>query len=182
MSDKIVVAGVVEKKISSATKVGITWALVVDNVRYGFYKTEPKCKEGDGVEFSATQNGDFWNADAKSLKVKNVQEQPAKAAAKPMATRPWVPDKERQDTISYQAARKDSLEFVNMLISNGVLDLGKSKSAAAKIEAAEVYVDKYTQRFFEDTKNLGHVEKEPSSNKIEGEAVDPNFIEDDIPF
>jgi hypothetical protein len=142
------------------------WAVVVDNIRYGFYKTEPKCKEGDYVSFEADQKGDFWNAKPPTLKravapadapkpygaSDSIPSTPGVANTAP-AKAAWVPDKDRQDSIIYQSARKDGLEFVSTLIAAGLIDFGKAK-VADKIGIAEMYVDKYTLRFFEDTKRL----------------------------
>jgi hypothetical protein len=67
----------------------------------------------------------------------------------------YVPENDRQNSITYQSARKDALQFVQILQEAGKIDLGKLKGAEA-IEALEVYVDNYTERFYQDTKDLGH--------------------------
>lgn len=148
------IKGVVEKKYVNTTKVGLTYALVVDNVRYGFYKTDPKCNEGDSVEFEASQKGDFWNADGKTLKVLGA----TRVATPAAATKSWVPDTARQDSITFQSARKDALSFMDLLIKSGNLDTGKAKAAASKTDVMLAYLDQLTERFFEDTKHLGHQE------------------------
>lgn len=171
---KVKISGVVEGVISRSTSAGITHAIVIDGIQYGTYKTEPNVQEGDNVEFLASQNGRYWNADTRSITKVAGSSAPAKQAAP--KTRQWVPDADRQNAISYQAARKDALEFVGMLVSSGNIDLGKSAKVGSKIEALEQYVDRYTMRFFEDTKNLGH------NNKPEDEAKSDDFEDDDIPF
>lgn len=176
MSDSVKISGVVERKGERATSAGTTYSITVDNVNYGFYKTVPKCSEGDYVEFYAKQNGNYWNADAKTLKLIDRPASPPKP--QPAAKGAWVPDKDRQDSIIYQSARKDALEFVQVLLTAGILDLGKSKTAAGKIEVAEIYLDKYTQRFFEDTKNLGHKDEEVAEKR----EVEEDFHNDEIPF
>lgn len=174
---KVKISGVVEGVISRSTSAGITHAIVIDGVQYGTYKTEPNVQEGDNVEFLASQNGRYWNADTRSI-TKISGGPPSAARQQPQAapkTRAWVPDADRQNAISYQAARKDALELVGMLISSGNIDLGKSTKVGAKMEAIEQYVDKYTMRFFEDTKNLGH-------NNNKKEATTADIEDDDIPF
>lgn len=178
MSD--VIKGVVEKKLESMTSAGVTYALVIDNVRYGFYKTNPKCNEGDTVTFAAKTNGNFWNADPKTFRVVAAEAAPTDGATTRTATPKWVPDKDRQEAISYQSARKDALEIVGMMLGASVLDMGKSKTVADKMEVIEAYVDKYTSRFFQDTKDLGHVGKEAS--KPEVKAAAPDDFNDEIPF
>lgn len=151
------VNGIVEEKGNNITKAGVTWYLKIDNIRYGFYKTEPKCKQGDFVEFDASQNGNYWNAEAKTLRVMPGAQQPKVSAGIPATGKStWVPDKDRQDSIIYQSARKDALEWVQILSAHGLIDVGKSKNNADKIKAMEVYLDNYTKRFFDDTHSLGH--------------------------
>lgn len=160
MTNKSFVSGIVENIPQMVTTKGITYALVVNNIRYGTYLTEPNVAIGDSVSFQASQNGQYWNADMKTLSIAPsavpsnpaLNARPAPSAAKAA----WVPDKDRQDSIIYQSARKDGLEFMKLLAGAGLLDFGKSKTNASKIASAEIFLDLYTMRFFEDTKNLGH--------------------------
>lgn len=154
----MLVTGYVEKV--SANNGGI-WSLKVDNVYYGTYRTEPKCKVGDYVSFEATQKDKYFNADPKTIKLAQppAKAEPVKEEAPPKAAAPakssWVPDKDRQDSITYQSARKDALELTSMLLSAGLVDLGnKASKKADAIGIVEMYVDRFTMRFFEDTKNL----------------------------
>ena len=175
ISDKITVSGIVERPNSSVTKAGLTYGVVINNTKYGFFTTNPPCNEGDSVSFSAKENGDFWNADPKSLKLITAgSSKPTPVTAPPTAKSAWVPDKDRQDSIIYQSARKDALEFLKILNVKDMIDLGKSKSKGGMIESMEIYLDKYTQRFFEDTKNLGH----SSTLEAEGLKDDLDSAED----
>ncbi len=166
------ITGVVEKVLGPSGRG--TYDVQVGGVKYGTYTNVPKCAPGDVVEFEAKQNGNFWNMNVKSLRVTG------RAAAQENVgsntkTKAWVPDDKRQDAISYQAARKDALQLMDMLLSKDVVDFGKAKNNSAKIDVVEVFVDKYTQRYFEDTKNLGHkLQEEPAS--------EPAEFNDDIPF
>lgn len=159
--------GVVEAKQERLTKAGVTYDLTVDNIKYGFFTSKPACEQGDTVSFSASKNGNFWNANAKSLKLverasattiqgstgtPSVSNQSQTNTTKPA----WIPDKDRQDSIIYQSSRKDAIAFLQLLQANGLIDVGKSKSIAGKMAALEIFLDGYTHRFFEDTKNLGH--------------------------
>lgn len=181
------ITGVVTKIWANQTKVGTTYAIVVDNVRYGLYKTKPSCSEGDYVTFEAEQKGDFWNADPKTIKkAEGGPTQPAVASTGggSYATK----QDDRQDSIIYQSSRKDALHFLEIAVAAGVVDLG-TKTAGKKIEALNLFVDKQTQRYFEDVKNLGHTEVEatPKATKAE-KVVKPEPVEseedpnDDIPF
>lgn len=165
------ITGVVEKVLGPSGRG--TYDVQVGGVKYGTYTNVPKCAPGDVVEFEAKQNGNFWNMNVKSLRV--TSKAPTTEAAAPSTkTKAWVPDDKRQDAISYQAARKDALQLTEMLLSKELLDFGKAKNNASKIEVVEVFIDKFTQRYFEDTKNLGH--------KIVEDTSPVEEFNDDIPF
>ena len=189
--------GIVEKIYENQTKTGMTtYAFVVDGVRYGTYNIKPPCNQGDMIEFTFTAKGDFNNADAKSIR--KSEKQPAPAQAAPVAAYANAGGSSRsdavQDAITFQAARKDAIQFLELLSSLDVLDLG-SKSKGQKIKNAEAYLDGYTKRFYEDTKTLGHeeVEEEPEEEEAPVAAVrrtakpkpahvEEDEFEDQIPF
>lgn len=173
-----VITGYVEKiwknakPAANGKKAYTSYAVVVDNVKYGTF-TAPECAEGDFVSFNANQNGNYWNLDNATLKKATPptdKQSPANVptgygGGKSVAV---------QDAINYQSARKDALVFVEILASQQLLDLGKTKGR--QIDVLEIFLDKYTTRFFEDTKNLGHKLEEAAA---EGVAQDP---EDEIPY
>jgi hypothetical protein len=213
------ISGYVEEKIEYPAKPGNnkwgkpnepSYALKVDGIKYGGMfgrKMEPKCKNGDYVEFEAEQNGSYWNLVANTLQpatapaaaLPPVQAEPAKAAGNTKAA--WVPDKDRQDSIIYQSSRNAAIEFVNGLVSAQLLDFGKAKGAQ-KIELVEILMDEYTMRFYEDTKRLAPVPhkspvdatfsenaadaRKPAAKRAVAEpakAQEPDDFEDtDIPF
>lgn len=179
------ITGVVE--VIRQNEKGI-WSMNVDNVWYGFYKTEPKCKTGDTVTFEAEQKGNFWNAKPATLK-KAVVSPTASPAAEAVAvggsgtarTQTWDGGDKRQDSIIFQSSRKDALEFLGILVDTGVVDVSKVK-AADKASVLETYLDQYTDRFVADVKNLGHkAEAKAAKPKVAppGEEADPD---DDLPF
>lgn len=144
--------GVVERITETAGRYGSMYAFIVDNVRHGTKSRKPACREGDYVEFNSTQNGNFWDADANSIKAKAQPDTPPPTAAA-TKTKAWEPDTSRQDSIVYQSSRKDALEFVKLLVQAGCVDMGKAKKAD-QIELMESYVDRYTSRFIEDVTRL----------------------------
>ena len=166
------ITGIIEKVWENQTSAGTTYAYVVDNTRYGSYKTKLNVQEGDNVTFSATQKGNFWNIDTKTVKkLAASAASPAgntSNAAAPEA-KSWSGGKRDtnvQDAINYQSARKDALQLLDILASNQVIDFGKATKAKA-FETALAYVDKLTVRFFEDTKALGHKAAEPEQGEQE---------------
>lgn len=154
MTDKIKISGIVEYVDGPKPPHG-TYSFKVNGTRYGTYKTAPGIKPGDNVSFYATEKGGYWNADTKSISVVAGVNADAPANVAGSARSASYNDS-RQDSITYQSARKDALTFMTLLQSAGALDLGKAKTKASMIEVLETYVDKYTERFVEDTKNLGH--------------------------
>ena len=185
MADKK--SGVVEKIYENQTSKGLTtYTIVVDGERYGTYTQRPPCKQGDAVEFYYKNNGSFNNVDVKTIK-KVAEATPSTAAP----TSGPVPSYAKrnddvQNAITFQAARKDALQFLEILVGQGILDSG-SKAKGKQIEVMETYLDKYTQRFFDDTKSLGHVKQEENapSKALKVKAVDVEQQEDpddEIPF
>lgn len=185
------VTGIIEKIWENQTKAGTTYAYVVDNQRYGSYKTKLKAREGDNVSFEAEQNGNFWNIDTKTFRVLEAKPSTSTAGAGTSTAYVGKRDGAVQDAINYQSARKDALQLLDILASNNVVDFGTEKASGPKKWAAALaYVDKLTQRFFEDTKNLGHKEEEaleapvkekPVAKAAPAPVVD-EFEDDDIPF
>lgn len=166
------ISGVVEKVVERPGKYGSMYSMKVDNTFYGTKGKKPPCKEGDYVTFEATQSDKgYWDANPDTIKgAINVAGKAAETT--PPATRAWVPDTDRQNSIIYQSSRKDALELVGVLLQNNLIDLGKAKKADA-IELVEGYVDRYTLRFYEDTRRLSPV--------MPDEKAEEEF-KDDIPF
>lgn len=121
---------------------------------YGYGFDKPSFNEGADVEFTFAENGNFKNVDASTVVVKAAAA--AKAAASkgassaPAATSSYD---DRQLAISYQAARKDALQIVEIALAHDAVSLGAKK--ADKLGVLESIVDKMTNQFFEDTKVLG---------------------------
>lgn len=123
-----------------------------DGVWYGHGFEEPKFVKGDNVEFTFAENGNFKNVDASTVVVKAVAAATAASGSSSSAPVSTSYD-DRQLAITYQAARKDALQIVEMALANDALSLGAKK--ADKLGVLESMVDKMTMQFFEDTKILG---------------------------
>jgi len=183
MADKK--SGVVEKIYENQTSKGLTtYTIVVDGERFGTYTSRPPCKQGDAVEFFYKNNGSFNNVDVKTIK-KVMDATPATVTSGPTPSYAKRND-DVQNAITFQAARKDALQFLEILVGQGILDSG-TKAKGKQIEVMEAYLDKYTQRFFDDTKSLGHVKREADAlvKVHKAQAVDAEQQEgpnDEIPF
>ena len=146
MSENQVVSGVV--KYVNGANAGGFYSIKVDTMEQpiGVGKYPPKCKVGDTVEFTYSNNArGYPNADFKSLKVvSSSQPQPAQARVSPAATPSAVAgvpmskddywrnketrdlvneirrDRERtvtQNEIRHQAARNAAIEFMRLLLT-----------------------------------------------------------------
>jgi len=153
---------------------------VADNVQYGTGKVAAPVKEGDYIEFEAEQKGQYWNADPRTIKQLAKPTVPSNVEVAPKRT--WVPDTDRQDSIIYQSSRKDSIETVKLLIESNALDFGKAKTVAQKVELVEMYIDKFTVRYFDDTKRLAPPEHPVEEAKAQTPKPAELFPDDDIPF
>lgn len=183
MADKK--SGVVEKIYENQTSKGLTtYTIVVDGERFGTYTSRPPCKQGDAVEFFYKNNGSFNNVDVKTIK-KVMDATPVTVTSGHPPSYAKRND-DVQNAITFQAARKDALQFLEILVGQGILDSG-TKAKGKQIEVMEAYLDKYTQRFFDDTKSLGHVKREADAlvKVHKAQAVDVEQQEgpdDEIPF
>lgn len=137
------VTGIESKQTSTGKTV---FTLHVDGKRYSAGFDKPKCMEGDIVEFDTTINGQYTNANTKTLKVLPPD---AAMASMPKAASVGSSFVDRQDTISRQAASNTALQFVQLLAAQGALDIKASAKAAEKIAALEALVEHYTIFFYE---------------------------------
>jgi len=152
----MIVTGQIEKIAIKKTQYGDYYDAYVNGTKYGIGKKRPAFSDGDWVTFEAEQNEKgFYNADPTTFKKVEPKTKTSTTASTGETKRTWVPDDKRQDSISYQAARNSALVFVDLLLKAEKVDFGKMKGADS-IALLETYVDNYTTRFFEDTKNLGH--------------------------
>lgn len=174
------------------------WAMYVDNTRYSCGIVRPPAV-GTYISFESTQDEKgYWNADGSTIK----QEAAQQAASPPTHPEPKAAGAifvdNRQDSIIYQSSRKDALEWTGYLLQHGLIDFGKAKGAQ-KIELAEIFLDNYTKRFFDDCKRLSPPEhnspvdaelpdgvqelaKPARKAKAVVETSSTGDFEDDLPF
>lgn len=126
------VNGIVER-INNANRGGRkVFSVLVDGQWYGgFWNDAPNCGEGDHVEFDATQNGNFWNANPNTLRRVSAAQTAAPAATtagtgNSVASSPAGGN--RQESIVYQSSRKDAIELVGILLQNDILTLPTKKA------------------------------------------------------
>ena len=146
------------------------WSIKVDNVNYGAGNKKPPA-QGSYVTFETVQkeNGYYNVVGDVSLATPPVGTPAPSQAVPAMNGAPAaVHVDRRQDSIVFQSSRKDALEFVKLLFTNNLIDLGKAKGAQ-KIELAEVYLDYYTERFIDNVTNLAVPEHD---SPVEAEPIE----------
>lgn len=141
-----IISGRVDRVVERTTKFGPFYSIQLQGTYYGLGKSANGVSDGDNVEFIATQNEKgFWDIQKGSLKpiaapVVSDKPQPATGETKSSYT------DTRQDSIVYQSSRKDAIEFVTLLVEQGMIDFGKAKGAD-KQAIVETYLDKFTEHF-----------------------------------
>jgi hypothetical protein len=133
------------------TKTGaMMYAMVVDGNRYGVGNKPPAAKPGDTVSFTATQNGNFLNADVKTLTVvANAAAAVASAGglSKPVGT---ASGDYKQDVISRQAAYNTAIAFVQLAVDAGAIPgVGPKTSAVEKYSLLEAMVDQKAEELLQ---------------------------------
>lgn len=160
------VSGIIQDIQTRSVAGGKTaYNLVVGGESYGAGLYAPKAKVGDYVTFGVDESRGYKNVERGTLKV-------GKAPAGASAPAPVASAKQtfsaggfdaRQDAISRQAASNTAIAFLDFLVKADALALPKTK----RQEAAETYLHKYEQMFYE--RNTGQTWKDISPNKKDDE-------------
>lgn len=161
------------------------YRLKINGTQYGLGRNALP-NQGDTVEFTATQKGDFWNIDDGTLQPVKVTRDGAIA---PTSSAPVGPaaagnsyaaqQDTRQDSIIYQSSRKDALQFVELLNTVGAIDFGKMKGAD-RAAVLEKYVDEFTTHFVTEVKANKASPSQAVTQKAAAATADD--FEDELPF
>lgn len=126
--------------------------------------------KGDKISFEFTENGQWKNADLKSVKVLGKQEA-TPSASSPGGSRDWDAknklDAERQSAISVQSCRNSAIEVAKMLRELDALPVGSKKADIADNLVA--FVDDLTDKYFRDTQAIAAGKKREEVVQQEGE-------------
>lgn len=101
-------------------------SMKVNDVWYGLALTKPTFDKGALVQFEEKQNGNFWNADGKTLKVLGEVKQKTVQSANSDSS--W--DDKRNLSIEYQTAIKAASEIVSSSIHAGQIDIDNAGTEA----------------------------------------------------
>ncbi len=158
----------------------------MEDIFYNCKFTAPGVEEGDYIRFSSTPDSN--SAKGRVVDVASIQKSD-NPPARPDNPSPYkgkgrssgggggggARNPEVQSRISYQAARKDALTLVEILLDNeGLPVIGTSGKAAKAKRYEEIleFVDKLTVRFYNDTDTLRVTESvdDPGELEVEAEA------------
>jgi len=117
--------------------------------------------EGDSVRISYEQKGDFKNINTVAVVEAAKHDAPAGATAARPAYNPDTKD----FRITFLASRKDSMEFVKMLIAADAVSLGTKKSDKADILYG--LINKYAAKMTADAWHPEVVKDETIDNDVE---------------
>lgn len=152
------VQGVVQK-ISSNGKAA---SIKVNGVFYGCgFGSKPEklpCKEGDTIEFQSSQNGQWNNADIRTIRViaagVAVNVPGAAAGAAVPARDRAAEDAQRQRSITWQASRNAAIEVARLAKELDILPLGAKK--ADQLQALKAFIHDTTVEFYVDTDTVAN--------------------------
>jgi len=172
--------GQVEKINYNEGPYGKLYNFTVKGTRYGVGKSQLGVVEGDWIEFQAEQKGQYWNmvkGTLKAIEAPKTGSAPVKQQAPAQQAQSYG---ERQNAITFQSARNAAIDYVDMLLRNNLIDLGKSKNLADKQSIVEVYVDKHTEHFVNEcnalkTSNMNDSKPEPLTENGDGDSLDGVF-------
>lgn len=144
------IQGVVEHMSERPAGRGVAYGLKVNGEWFGNGFSKPACSKGDTVKFAWANNAKgYATIEEGTLEVVSDA---APAAPNSAGKAQGNSYDDRQLAISYQAARKDALQFTEILLS---VDGVKLPAKGDKLEILEGLVNEMTNQFFEDTKVLG---------------------------
>ena len=139
------VTGKVEKILGKAAGRGFAYNFVIDGVWYGNGFDKPKFREQDTITFDYTENGQWKNVNAKSVKIVPAQA----AAATSSGGGGYAKSSDTQLAIQYQASRNAAIAFTEMCLTAGAVALPTKKGE--QFDALLALVEDVTIQFHAKT-------------------------------
>ena len=117
----------------------------------GFGTTPDKLnfKEGDTIQFTYQQKGDFKNIDLKSVQVQAGVPKPAASGGYQVRQS----DDSRQRAITWQASRNAAIEVAKLAKELDILPLGTKKNE--QLQNLQSFIHDLSVEFFTETENIG---------------------------
>ena len=185
------IQGVVEKyaeyprnwtdKKTGQPRSGKAYSVTVNGVQFGsFNEPLPGAHEGAQVQFTASQNGQYWNIVKNSFVVLGQGQAAPAAAPQPAAPAPVaapapqaapapapMAPTSREVSIEWQSARNAALTKVQTLVTAGALELPAGKGKVGdKLAVVEGAIEAYTLEFYYDLQEIK--ENGPRQQSVEG--------------
>lgn len=184
---------------------GKFWTIKMDDGQwYGCGKERPKFDKGDTIRFETVTNGRYLNVNEETVEVVTDAPAPRRSPAPTSAPKKfstemskddyWRRKEERdlskdevhagvQKEIRLQASRNAAIELMSVAIQAGLLPdvVEEKKKKGTRFDILLTYVDKLTQKFYNETAAISAVAKDSVAEE-EGEDDDapaagdaPNF-------
>ena len=136
------------REVTTRNGPATSYSLMVAGEWYSAGFAEPKCNEGDNVEFGVTQNGQYKNINKNSIRVVGAGDSTVSVAISPSVPAPTS----RDISIGYQSSRKDAIQIVSSLIAADAIALPAKK--ADKYGAFLALIDEVTAKCFNDLQTV----------------------------
>lgn len=165
----MIVTGVVEEVVVRNPKPGLTaYDVIVNGIKYGHGFIKPKVAKGDRVQFEALQHGQFANIKGGSLALYEGKDEPqdppsnalergtsnqkgGTATPLPTHSRTYAQnDDERQNRITFEATRKQAMDFVALLQQCDALWMKKVDKPADRFDYVRKLVEDTHRRFYNE--------------------------------
>ena len=129
---------------------GTAYNLVVGGEWYGNGFEAPQCNEGDTIEFTFKQNGNFKNINKGSLRIATAVASVDTGTGNNSKT--VVKPNTRDLSIGYQSSRKDAIAVVTAMIGSGVAPV--PKDAKKGYTATLALINELTNQYYTELQTV----------------------------
>jgi hypothetical protein len=170
---EMVTKGIVQKM--GKNKAGF-WNVQLDDEWYSIGKGQPKFDKGATIQFTYTKNGQWNNADPKTVEVvAEAQAAPASKASSGAGGENWDArakyweDKDKRDIVNHKEARyrfalASAKDLVLAAVERGDIVLSEAKKKGAAFDSLLVYVYQTAEELF------GNIDTFIAENAMEEDA------------
>lgn len=191
----MITTGVVEEVVTRNPRPGmVAYDVLINGMKYGHGFILPKVKKGDRVQFEAEQRGQFQQIKIGTLipyegkddvetsppvaLERGTRDQKGVGATTPPAPRTYAQnDDERQARITFEATRKQAMEFVSLLQQCDALWMKKVDKPKDRFDYIRTLVEDTHRRFYNEATNradyLGNKPVTDEDLSVKPAASDP---------
>lgn len=161
---KLSAEGVVQEVRAYQTKAGQMYSIKMNGVDYSTGKTKPEVTGGDRISLTYVENGQYKNADLRSITVLQKQAEPSVGTKEIQQGSPYGKSSEQQIIISRQAARNTAIQYLELLRNVEAIPFPASAGTPKKrFDIMAILLEQLTQDFFDYSQ--GNSKKDKVSNE-----------------